>query len=194
MATRTMPGDVWLDGDAGTRDPFDLARFVVAQEGAYGSYADALAEMRAGRKETHWIWYVFPQLRELGTSRMSRRYGISGLDEAVAYLSHPLLGQRLVEVSQAALGSGAGDPLSLMSSQVDAAKLRSSMTLFSAAAGEACRGPASSEPPVPAGAEQVFDQVLERLFAGERDPITLLLLGERGQPAAYRPGSLSVDR
>jgi uncharacterized protein (DUF1810 family) len=84
----------------GTGDPHNLSRFVQAQE---GDYAQALTEIRSGRKRSHWIWYIFPQLDGLGSSSMSRRYAIKSLAEAEAYLSHPILGRRLVECAEAAL-------------------------------------------------------------------------------------------
>jgi uncharacterized protein (DUF1810 family) len=136
-------------------DPFDLARFVSAQE-RVGTYAQALAELRAGRKESHWMWFVFPQFEGLGRSDTSRRYAIHTLDEARAYLEHPVLGPRLTECSQALLGHE-----NLSASDIfdppDDLKLRSSMTLFELVA--------------PSGS--VFSRVLERYFAGERDPLTL---------------------
>jgi uncharacterized protein (DUF1810 family) len=135
-------------------DPFDLARFVEAQD-AGGTYARALAELRAGRKTSHWMWFVFPQVAGLGRSPMAVRYAISGLEEARAYVAHPVLGARLVEASRALTalsGRSAGDVLG----GIDALKLRSSMTLFAAAAPE----------------EPVFGEVLERLYRGERDPET----------------------
>jgi uncharacterized protein (DUF1810 family) len=135
-------------------DPFDLARFVAAQD-ADGTYARALAELRAGRKTSHWMWFVFPQIAGLGRSPTAVRYAISGLPEARAYLAHPLLGPRLVEASRALTeltGRSAVDVLG----GIDALKLRSSMTLFAAAAPE----------------EPVFGEVLARFFGGERDPET----------------------
>src|SRR5688572_30698624 len=106
--------------------PFDLDRFVAAQEGVYRS---ALDELRAGRKTGHWMWFVFPQVAGLGSSDMSRRYAIGSLAEARAYLAHPILGARLRECARALLavrGRGAEAILG----DIDARKLRSSMTLF----------------------------------------------------------------
>ncbi|MFO1217960.1 MAG: DUF1810 domain-containing protein [Burkholderiaceae bacterium] len=131
--------------DAG--DPFDLARFVAAQQ---GSYAQALAELRAGRKRSHWIWYVLPQLRGLGMSAMSERYGITGLAEARAYLAHPVLGPRLHECV-AAMCAHARSSAHGMLGAVDAMKCRSCLTLFAQAAGTG----------------SVFDAALERFYAGE---------------------------
>lgn len=133
-------------------EPFDLDRFVQAQE---SSYAAALAEIRAGAKRSHWMWYVFPQLAGLGHSTMAQRYAISSLSEARAYLAHAVLGQRLRECVRAL------DDLSDTSAEqvlgtVDAMKLRSSLTLFEAA-----------------GAP--FGGTIERWF-GQRDDRTLALL------------------
>lgn len=133
-------------------DPFDLERFVRAQDGAYDQ---ALAELRAGVKRGHWMWFVLPQVAGLGRSPMAQRYAVSGLEEARAYLAHPVLGPRLVECAQALLESGDRDPVRVLG-PVDAVKLRSSMTLFEAAAPD----------------ERVFAEVLERFFDGERDEAT----------------------
>jgi uncharacterized protein (DUF1810 family) len=113
-------------------DPFNLARFVDAQA---AGYAPALAELRAGRKTSHWIWYVFPQLVGLGISEASRFYGLSGLDEARAYLAHPLLGARLHECVSTLLDGDARSAQEVLG-EMDAMKLRSSLTLFSRAAPE----------------------------------------------------------
>ena len=135
-------------------DRFDLRRFEAAQDDG-GTYAAALAELRAGRKTSHWMWFVFPQIAGLGRSPMARRYAISSLDEARAYLEHPVLGPRLAEASEALLahdGRSARDILG----DIDATKLRSSMTLFARAA-----------PDTP-----VFRQVLDRFFGGRPDEAT----------------------
>jgi uncharacterized protein (DUF1810 family) len=134
-------------------DPFDLERFVRAQDG--GVYEQALRELRAGDKRSHWMWFVFPQVGGLGRSPMAQRYAISGLPEAHAYLAHPVLGPRLVEASQALLELSGRDPVRVLGS-TDALKLRSSMTLFETAAPD----------------ERVFGEVLERYFGGERDEAT----------------------
>jgi uncharacterized protein (DUF1810 family) len=136
-------------------DPFDLARFVVAQD-ERGTYEAALAELRAGRKRTHWMWFVLPQLRGLGSSPLAQHFGITGLSEARAYLQHPVLGPRL-RACCAALVELGGDDAAAVLGPVDAQKLRSSMTLFAAAAPD----------------EPLFDAVLARYFAGERDPVTV---------------------
>ena len=138
-------------------DPFDLARFVRAQECTFES---ALAEIRSGRKHSHWMWYVFPQLAGLGCSEMSRRYAIQGAAEAQAYLAHPVLGPRLIECVQATLAIKGRSAHAIFGSPDDL-KLRSCATLFAAVA--------------PPGS--VFEQVLDRYFDGERDPRTVELLG-----------------
>jgi uncharacterized protein (DUF1810 family) len=131
----------------------DLSRFVDAQ--ASGVYEQALRELRAGRKQGHWIWFVFPQIAGLGRSETSRCYALSGLDEAAAYLAHPVLGPRLVESARALLELPGDDAVAVLG-PVDAQKLRSSMTLFAEA-----------------GGDPVFRQVLDRYFAGARDDATL---------------------
>lgn len=141
-------------------DPHDLARFVEAQQGVH---ADALAELRAGRKRSHWMWFVFPQLAGLGTSATAQRYGVRGLDEARAYLAHPLLGARLRECAQTLLALR-GRSAEQIFGYPDVLKLRSSMTLFAA---------------VP-GADPVFDEVLARYYDGEADARTLQGLGQGG--------------
>ena len=114
-------------------DRYDLQRFVDAQDRG-GTYETALAELRAGRKTSHWMWFVFPQVAGLGQSPISRRFAISGLEEARAYLAHPVLGERLRE-SAAGADAAAGDQRrGGASAAIDALKLRSSMTLFARAA------------------------------------------------------------
>ncbi len=130
-----------------------LGRFVAAQE---GSWETALAELRRGRKESHWMWWIFPQLAALGRSGTAKAYGIADLEEARAYLAHPVLGPRLVEAARAMLGNAGQRPEAVLGG-IDAMKLRSSMTLFAA---------------VP-GADPVFEEVLEAFHGGERDPMTL---------------------
>lgn len=114
----------------------DIARFLDAQDRSPGGYATALDEMRTGRKRSHWIWYIFPQLLGLGSSPMAQLYGICGLDEARRYASHPILGRRLGEILQAATAHlEHGMPLDLlMGGETDARKFVSSMTLFAIAA------------------------------------------------------------
>jgi uncharacterized protein (DUF1810 family) len=135
-------------------DPFDLQRFVEAQD-AGGAYARALAELRGGRKTSHWMWFVFPQIAGLGRSPMAARFAICGLEEARAYLAHPVLGPRLVE-SAGALDAQRDRSAVAILGEIDALKLRSSMTLFARAA----------------PGEPVFGAVLERYFDGVADPET----------------------
>jgi uncharacterized protein (DUF1810 family) len=140
-------------------DPHDLARFVAAQAPIY---AQALAELRAGRKRSHWMWFVFPQFAGLGTSDMARRYAIESRAEAAAYLDHPLLGPRLVECAQALLAVG-GRSIDDILGFPDNLKLQSSMTLFAAQL----------------DADPAFAQVLERYYGGTRDARTLELLTQK---------------
>lgn len=145
-------------------DPYDLERFVRAQ--ADGVYQQALAELRAGRKTTHWMWFVFPQLTGLGRSSTATHFAIADLDEARAYLQHPVLEHRLLEAARA-VADGPAPTAEHLLGRVDAMKLRSSMTLFEAAN--------------PGG--PVFRQVLQRYFGGVRDPKTLKLLGPEHHPS-----------
>lgn len=140
------------------RDAFGLERFVAAQE-AGGTYARALAELRAGRKRSHWMWFVFPQLEGLGGSATAREFALSSAAEARAYLGHPLLGARLLECSRALLGLAEDAPEDVLG-PIDAVKLRSCMTLFAVAAPQ----------------EPVFAAVLGRWYGGLSDPATLALL------------------
>ena len=139
-------------------DPFDLERFVRAQE---HEAAGALAELRSGRKRSHWMWYIFPQFRGLGSSSMSRRYAIGSVDEAKAYLRHPVLGPRLTECANAMLAIADGSATDILGSPDDL-KLRSSATLFAHVA------PPSSE----------FERLLQKYWQGEPDRATLELLRE----------------
>ena len=148
-------------------DPFDLERFARVQQ---GTYDEALAEIRAGRKESHWIWFVFPQIAGLGSSPTSQRFAIQSLTEAKAYLAHPVLGPRLVEAAQAALHAPARDVGALLGG-IDAVKLRSSMTLFEAAAAD--QPDPADQPGRPVLDGSVFAQVLDRHYGGERDEETL---------------------
>jgi uncharacterized protein (DUF1810 family) len=132
----------------------DLDRFVNAQDDG-GMYANAVRELRGGRKETHWMWFVFPQIGGLGHSSISRRYSIASLAEARAYLRHPVLGRRLVECAGIVATSPAESAEAIFG-PVDAMKLLSSMTLFDRA-----------DP-----AETVFRDVLDRYFGGGSDPET----------------------
>lgn len=137
-------------------DPYDLQRFVEAQSSAYPR---ALGELARGRKTSHWMWYVFPQLAGLGRSDMSRRYAIASIDEARAYLAHPLLGARLRECV-ATLQDLVGTTAEAVFGSIDAAKLHSSLTLFHVA-----------EP-----AERLFAAALDRWFGGRPDARTIALL------------------
>lgn len=137
-------------------DPHNLERFVQAQEHVY---EQALAEIRSGRKRSHWMWFIFPQFDGLGASEMSRRYAIRSLAEADAYVRHPLLGPRLLTCAEVALAVGARSALDLFGSPDDM-KLRSSATLF--------------ERVSPAGS--VFERLLDTYFDGERDSRTLRLV------------------
>lgn len=134
----------------------NLDKFLDAQE---KDYEIALAEIRSGRKQSHWMWYIFPQIAGLGFSDMAKRFAIGNLSEAKAYLEHPLLGKRLMEISKALLNIKSHKATQIMGSPDDV-KLRSSMTLFSC---------------VP-GADPVFQSVLNKFFNGSRDDQTEQLL------------------
>jgi uncharacterized protein (DUF1810 family) len=142
-----------------TPDPFDLQRFRAAQQQG-GAYDAALAELRAGHKRSHWIWFVFPQLDGLGSSPMARRYAIRSLDEARAYLADDVLGARLRECCEALLALGSAADAEAVLGGIDAIKLRSSMTLFALAA----------------PGDPTFGQVLERYYDGQADAATERLL------------------
>ncbi len=137
-----------------TEDAYDLQRFVAAQD-AGGTYDRATAELRAGRKTSHWMWFVFPQVVGLGYSPASRTYAISSLDEARAYVAHPVLGARLIECATILAGLP-GRTAEQIFGEVDALKLRSCITLF------ICAAPG----------EPVFRQVLDQYFGGELDSAT----------------------
>ena len=137
-------------------DSHDLQRFVDAQ---HPLYARALAELRAGHKQSHWMWFVFPQIAGLGHSAMAQRYAIAGREEALAYLQHPLLGPRLEECAHALLQHTDRTTRQMLGSPDDL-KLRSSMTLFATVAPERI----------------VFQQVLDAFYAGEADRGTLIRL------------------
>ena len=141
-----------------TGPTYDLERFVQAQD-AGGTYDRALAELRRGRKSSHWMWFVFPQVAGLGRSATAQHYAVSGLDEAAAYVAHPVLGPRLRECATALTELPGSDPVAVLG-PVDAVKLRSSMTLFTRA-----------DP-----AEPAYAAVLEQYFAGTPDESTLRLL------------------
>jgi uncharacterized protein (DUF1810 family) len=144
-----------------TSDPYDLNRFVQAQT---HDYERALGELRRGRKRSHWMWYIFPQYAGLGFSSTSQHYSIKSLAEAQAYLEHPVLGPRLLECVQTLLGIE-GRSASEILGYPDDVKLRSCATLF------ACVSPTGS----------AFDQLLDKYFAGQRDPQTLRLAKIRSE-------------
>ncbi|MBQ3490011.1 MAG: DUF1810 domain-containing protein [Clostridia bacterium] len=139
-----------------------LERFLEAQNSRRygGSYEDALAEMRAGKKYTHWIWYIYPQLRGLGRSEYSFLFGIRNKEEAEAYLAHEILGARLIAVTNVLLNLPETNIFQIMSA-IDASKLRSCMTLF-----------ANTE-----NAPEIFDNVLQKYFNGKPDRKTLAMIG-----------------
>ena len=136
-------------------DPFDLERFLKAQEPVFRA---VLGELGQGRKQSHWMWFVFPQVAGLGFSAMSQRYAIGSRAEAKAYLAHPVLGPRLIECIRLVLAVQ-GQTINAILGAPDDAKFCSSMTLFGAVSGDA-----------------VFDEALARYFAGERDHRTLEIL------------------
>jgi uncharacterized protein (DUF1810 family) len=135
----------------------DLQRFLSAQDGG-GAYDRALAELRAGRKTSHWMWFVFPQIAGLGQSEMSRTYAVASPGEARAYLAHQVLGPRLVECAEALLQHKDKSAPEILG-EIDAVKLRSSMTLFAHVAPE----------------QPLFQRVLDRYFNGEADERTISL-------------------
>ncbi|UOG73613.1 DUF1810 domain-containing protein [Hymenobacter tibetensis] len=135
-----------------------MQRFIDAQA---RNYSDALAEIKRGRKQTHWMWYVFPQIQGLGFSETAKFYAIQDEQEAEAFLKHPVLGSRLVDISRALLALASNDPYQILGSPDDM-KLQSSMTLF------------GSLP----NADPVFQAVLDKFYSGEKDRKTLQLLGK----------------
>jgi uncharacterized protein (DUF1810 family) len=134
-------------------DPYNLARFVVAQQPVIETI---LAELRRGRKASHWIWFVFPQIAGLGSSAMARHYAIGSPEEARAYLAHPVLGDRLRDCTSLLLGTSGRSAREILG-DIDAVKFRSSMTLFAEIAPE----------------ETVFRQALDMYFESQPDPLTL---------------------
>ena len=143
-------------------DPFDLERFVEAQSETYGR---AVAEIRSGRKRSHWMWFVFPQLQGLGYSAMAKRYGITGLAEARAYLAHPVLGARLHECAEVLDGLDSGGSAADIFGSTDTKKLQSSLTLFAQAAGR----------------DSIFERLLCKYYAGGRDDLTMAMLQLQGR-------------
>ena len=139
-----------------TQDPFNLQRFLSAQE---NDYADALREIKQGYKQSHWIWFIFPQMRGLGRSSMAEYFGISSIEEARAYLDHPTLRARLIEISTALLQHKGKSTAYEILGTIDAIKARSCMTLFDHIMPNA-----------------IFAEVLDAFYNGERDVMTLELL------------------
>ncbi len=137
------------------KDKYNLTRFIEAQSEVYPI---ALQELQDGRKHSHWMWYIFPQLKHLGHSYNSRFYGLSGKDEAEAYLAEPVLGHRLREVSMAILNLPADNPVEVFGG-IDSMKLRSSMTLFDLVS-----------------PDDIFARVLDKYFNGQRDNRTLTII------------------
>ena len=142
-----------------TAGPFDLERFVKAQE---LSYSIALEEVKGGRKRSHWMWFILPQLRGLGSSPMAQEFGISGIEEAAVYIAHPVLGPRLINMVEAMLSHKTSSAEAILGS-IDARKFQSCLTLFSSAAPQA----------------PFLDDALQQFFSGERDAVTLKLLAQR---------------
>lgn len=136
---------------------YDLSRFITSQQ---TDYPTALAEIKSGKKTTHWIWYIFPQIKGLGQSSNSVYYAIQSLEEARQFLAHPYLGANLIEISKALLELESNNPVGVMGSHTDAVKLRSSMTLFSIAD--------ETQP--------VFQAVLDKFFGGKPDSQTITIL------------------
>ncbi len=134
-------------------DPFDLERFVEAQN---PGFEDVLDELRRGSKTGHWMWYIFPQLQGLGQSWMAQKYGIVSLAEAKAYLAHPVLGPRLIECTSV-VNASEGRTAEQIFGGIDSIKLRSSMTLFARAS----------------GGKSVFSEVLQKYFGGQEDRLTV---------------------
>lgn len=136
---------------------YDISRFIKAQQ---IEYQRALTEIKNGKKESHWIWYIFPQLKGLGRSSMSEYYGIQDLDEAKAYLADPILGKHLIEICEALLSLDTNDAVEVMG-RPDDRKLKSSMTLFDIAA----------------DSSDIFQRVLDKYYQGKKDSRTLKMLG-----------------
>lgn len=135
---------------------YNLNRFIEAQA---KNFTDALAEIKNGKKRTHWMWYVFPQIQGLGNSEFARFYAIKDLNEATAYLENPVLGNRLIEISEALLQLDSNDAYQIFGSPDDM-KLQSSMTLFS----------------LVSNADAVFEAVLQKFYNGVKDPKTMKII------------------
>lgn len=140
-------------------DPFNIERFIEAQNTS-NTYRQALVEMQQGHKQTHWIWFIFPQLKGFGHSAYSQYYGLADTDEARTYLAHPLLNERLRTITKAVLLHGNMDVKRVMGSSIDAVKLKSSMTLFDVVC-----------------PNDIFEEVLKTFYGGERDSLTLNKIG-----------------
>jgi uncharacterized protein (DUF1810 family) len=138
-------------------NPYNLARFVFAQRQIFRK---ALGELKRGRKHSHWMWFIFPQIHGLGSSPESVEFAVKSLAEARSYLAHPILGKRLIECAEAVLAVEGSTALEIMG-RPDDLKLKSSMTLFERAAGQ----------------DSVFAKLLDKYYAGERDEKTLAILG-----------------
>ena len=147
-----------------SNDPFDLDRFLEAQTSAYDT---AIGELRAGRKRSHWIWFILPQLRGLGTSQMSAVYGLQSIAEARAYLAHPILGTRIRECVHTLNALPGNDAVAVLG-EIDALKLRSCLTIFAEASQD----------------ESLFQQGLDKYFRGQPDAATLSLLGRAARSAS----------
>jgi uncharacterized protein (DUF1810 family) len=156
-----------------TDDPYNLSRFLRAQEGEYDR---ALSEIRGGQKRTHWMWYVFPQLDGLAWSATSKQYAIKSVEEARAYLDHPVLGPRLLECAEAVVGVEGRSATAIFGSPDDL-KLRSCATLFALV--------------VPPGS--VFDRLLDKFYGGARDDKTLRLLGRSAGGGATGGGTRNEE-
>jgi uncharacterized protein (DUF1810 family) len=142
---------------------YNLSRFIKAQGKRYAGYARALTELSVDeRKSRHWIWYVFPQLKQLGRSSKARYYGISTIEEASAYLSHPVLGKRLIEIAETLASIDENDAAKILGS-TDAMKVKSCMTLF-----------LSASP-----GNKAFQAVIDKFYNGETDCLTLEILAEQ---------------
>lgn len=140
-----------------TMTKYNLERFFPYHT---NDYPQALKEIKAGEKESHWIWYIFPQIKGLGTSSHSVKFGIENADEAREYLAHPILGHDLREITSALLELKENDPVKVMGWEIDAVKLKSCMTLFAYISDEG----------------SVFHRVLDKFFGGEMDEATLKIL------------------
>lgn len=152
---------------------FDLSRFHTAQDNTWSGYHAALAEIRAGRKTGHWIWYIFPQIKGLGKSDSAVYYSLESLEEAKAYAADPVLIARLREISQALLDQQAVGIRTLMGSGIDCRKLCSCMTLFEIADPD----------------QEIYGKVLDTFYRGQRDDATRKLLGQPTERSSKKRGA-----